>query len=172
VPLAQILCIAGCFEVLHFMAKDALLSHGNVKMASRLQLLQQISQVLGLLAVVPFGLTGACWGLLASSMAGAALAQWHMHSSLGWRMRDLWLACRASAWVSVVALAPALLLALAIPAGESNFFWHLLAGGACTVVGWLIALRHFQHPLWPELVRAIAPVLQRAADRLKRPSGA
>lgn len=168
IPLARILCAAGMVEVVHYLAKDALLSHGKVQIASRLQLLQQVAQLLGLMAVIPFGLPGACWGLLAASVMGLALSQWHLYVGIGLRLHHLRQACRLSALTSAGALAPALIMALAVPATEANYVWHLLISGASTVLCWLLALRLFGHPLWVELTRACIPLACGLVARFKR----
>ncbi len=161
VPLAPLLCIAGAVEVVHYLAKEALLAHGQVERASRLQLLLQVVQLIGLAAVFPFGLTGACWGLLAAAVAGLFISEAHMRQSTGWRLSMLWQACRQSLGVTAFALAPAGLLALLVPAGEHNYVRHLLAGGTATVLCWLLGLRMLQHPLWPELQRLFTPLMAR-----------
>jgi hypothetical protein len=38
VPLAQILCVAGCFELVHYLAKEALMAAGEVKRSNLLQI--------------------------------------------------------------------------------------------------------------------------------------
>ncbi len=52
-------------------------------------------------------------------------------------------------------------LAWAWPVGESNYMRFFACGAALTAVAWLLALRQTAHPLWPELLRAGRPVLQR-----------
>ena len=161
VPLARILCIAGAIDLAHHLAKEALLSHGNVKLATRLQVLLQITQVLGLAAILPFGLPGACWGLLAAAVVGLALSQWHLHTGTVFTLAHLWSACRASLLVTALALAPMAILFFSIPATESNYLRYLLAGGSLTGLAWLLALKYTRHPLWSELSRASAPLRQR-----------
>ncbi len=161
VPLARILCIAGAIDLMHHLAKEALLSHGNVKLATRLQVMLQVTQVLGLIAILPFGLVGACWGLLAAAVVGLALSQWHLHTGTGFTLGHLWSACRASLLVTALALAPMVVLFVVVPATEANYLRYLLAGGSMTALAWLLALRYTVHPLWAELSRAVAPLLQR-----------
>ncbi len=168
VPLARILCIAGAIELVHYLAKEALLSHGRVQLATRLQVMLQVAQVVGLAAVIPFGLTGACWGMLASALAGLALAQWHLHTGTQFGVADLWLACRSSLLVTTLALAPMALIFVLIPATESNYLRYLLLGGAVTGCGWLLALRYSAHPLWAELAGAGAALANRLALMVHR----
>lgn len=156
VPLAPILCVAGAVELVHYLAKEALLSHGRVALATRLQFTLQVAQVLGLAAVLPFGLIGACWGMLAAAVAGLALSQWHMAIGTQFRVQDLWDACRTSLWVTALALAPMGLLFASVTATEANYIRFLIAGGSLTTVAWLLALRATGHPLWSEVQRAIA----------------
>lgn len=161
VPLAQILCLAAALELVHHLSREALLAHGQVALASRLQIVIQMAQFAGLAAVLPFGLAGACWGLCAAALVGLALSQWHLHHGTGFGLGTLWTACRPSALVALLALAPMAALAWAWPAGESNYLRFLACGGALTVSAWLLALRQTAHPLWDELLRAGRPLLQR-----------
>ena len=70
VPLARVLCVAAAIEVAYLLTKKVLISKGEVKVANYLQAMMQITRVVGLLAVIPFGLIGACWGLLAAALVG------------------------------------------------------------------------------------------------------
>ena len=166
VPLAPLLCVAGAVELVHYLAKEALLAHGQVERASRLQLWLQGVQLVGLAAVVPFGLTGACWGLLAASVMGLLISQASMCRGTGWTSALLWQGCRQSLGTTAIALAPAAMLAWLVPAGEHNYLRHMAAAGAATGLCWLWGLRLLNHPLWPEMQRMAAPVI----DRLARPA--
>jgi len=154
VPLARILCIAGAVELAHYLAKDALLSHGHVKLATQLQFVLQAVQLVGLAAVVPFGLMGACWGMLASAIVGIAVSQWYMWQGTQFRWAQLWEACRSSVIVTVLSLAPMVAIFATVPATEGNYIRFLILGGSITTACWLLALRQVQHPLWAELSRA------------------
>lgn len=161
VPLARVLCVAGAVELVHQLAKEALLAHGLVKPASRLQLLQQGVQLAGLMAVLPFGLMGACWGLLAAAAVNLVLAQQHLRAATGFGWAALWGALRGSLVVGGLALAPAALLQALLPMAEHNYLAHTAAGATLTALGWLLALRATGHPLWAEIARLGGPVLQR-----------
>lgn len=163
VPLARILCIAGAIDLVHYLAKEALLSHGAVKLATRLQVLLQAVQVMGLAAVIPFGLPGAAWGLLGSALVGLLIAQWHLHTGTSLSLADLWRGCRGSLVVTSLALAPMALLSVVVPAHEGNYLRFLTAGGVLTALSWGLALRYAQHPLWAELVAAAQPIWRRLA---------
>ncbi len=165
VPLARVLCLVGAVDLVHHLAKEALLAHGEVKLATRLQVLQQILQVIGVSMVVPFGLMGACWGLLGASVLNLLVAQWHLQVGVQLSLRPLWQACAGALRVAVPTLLPMLLISLAWPATEDNYLRHLLASGAVTGLAWLLMLRLHQHPLWAELVRAAAPLAQRLGRR-------
>lgn len=168
VPLARVLCVAGAVELAHYLAKDALLSHGQVKLATKLQFMLQATQLAGLAAVVPFGLMGACWGMLASSIVGIAVSQWTLRQGTQFRWAQLWEACRASALVTLFALAPMAVLCAAVPATEGNYLRVLFAGGVATAVCWLLALRQARHPLWAELSSAGLAIRAKLARRTGR----
>ena len=161
VPLAKILCVAGAVDLVHFLAKEALLSHGHVKLSTQLQILVQIGHVLGLLAVIPFGLLGGCWGMLAASFAGLLISQWHLKACVQLRWAHLWQACRGSFLVTAITLAPMLASLPFVAATESNYGPFLLVGGGVTALMWLLALRTTRHALWTELARLAGAVTAR-----------
>ena len=168
VPLARVLCVAGAIDLVHYLAKEALVSQGQVKLATRLQLLLQLAQLLGLALVLPFGLIGACWGLLGAALVGLGLSQWHLHTGTQFSLTLLWQACRGSLVVGAAALAPMAVLVLVMPASEHNYVRQLLLGGGATGVCWLLALRASAHPLWTDLVSASLAVRQRLASLYRR----
>ncbi|MBU6257226.1 MAG: lipopolysaccharide biosynthesis protein [Burkholderiales bacterium] len=161
VPLARILCAAGIIEVVHTMAKEALMSGGHIKVATRLQFFQQILQVLGLLFAFPFGLRGACWGTLASTIGTAALSQWHMWIAARFTLKHLWTAVSAGLFVALVALAPLLIFEFTKPADASNYLIRLIIYAPMTAIVWLLVVRWIAHPLWRELINASAPLRAR-----------
>lgn len=165
IALAQVLCVAGAIELVHYLSTEALLSHGHVKLSSRLQLLLQGALVLGLLAVIPFGLPGACWGVLGASLAGLVIAQWHMKVGVQLTLPHLWQACRSSAVVTAIALVPMGALALLMPVGEDNYIRFMSLGAVITAPAWLMALRVSRHPLWTELTLLAANVYERLRTR-------
>lgn len=165
VPLAQLLCLAAAFEIVHYLAKEALLAHGQVKAASRLQAELQGVQLVGLLGVLPWGLTGACVGLIAAQAIGLVLSQRALRQGTGYTLGELLAPCRASAPVALIALAPMGALVLAWPATASNYLGQLAVGGLLTTAAWLLALQRTGHPLWAEIARLIVPLRRRFGGR-------
>jgi O-antigen/teichoic acid export membrane protein len=168
VPLAGILCVAGAVELVHYLAKEALISQGRVKLATRLQFVLQLVQLLGLCAVIPFGLIGASWGILASSVCGLALSQWHLRVGTAFTVGQLWASCRTSLAVTAFSLAPMTVIFSFVPATEGNYLRYLFLGGSLTAVCWLLALRYTRHPLWAELDDAAGPLLRRLSAWISR----
>lgn len=165
VPLAQILCAAAIIEVVHFLAKEAIIAAGHVDRSNLLQFVVQGSRIVGLLAVIPFGLIGAAWGLLGATVIGALFSQWVMSQTIGLRIRDIANTCLPSALVAIVSTTPVAIWAAVEGVRESNFMFVVLGGGSLMVILWLVAVRIFAHQLWAELI-AIAkrlPVLKRIA---------
>jgi len=150
VPLAQILCAAGVIELTHYLAKEALIACGDVKRSNTLQIGLQVSRIAGLFAVIPFGLIGACWGLLVAAIVGVVYSQLHLASAIGLRTRDVVASCLPSFYISVFSTTPVALWAAIEGISESNFWRFAFAGGAITAILWLFALRFFRHPLWQE----------------------
>jgi len=158
VPLAQILCVAGAIELIHCLAKEALMACGDVRRSSFLEIGIQTSRVAGLIAVIPFGLSGACWGLLLAAVFGATLSQWNLARAIGLRTRDVVRSCLPSFYITFFSIAPVALWVNVEGINEGNFLSFAFVGGAITVTLWLLALRFFQHTLWKE-VTALAQKL-------------
>ena len=150
VPLAQILCAVGAIELVHYLAKEALIAVGNVKRSNVLQIGLQTSRIVGLCAVIPFGLSGACWGLFAAALFGTAYSQWNLARGIGLRVRDVVSSCLPSIYITVLSTAPVAAWVAIEGISESNFLRFAFGGGAMTVTIWVLALRFFQHPLWKE----------------------
>lgn len=169
VPLAQVLCAAAAVELLFAQTKDAMLSVGNAKDSNTLQILIQAARIVGLMAVVPFGLPGACWGLLLAALVGAALSLWFMHRTIelapGRVARALW----PSVAVSAVSLVPVLALSWWRP--FTGWGGLVMAGvaGVLTSVAWVLALWRLKHPLWPEVVRIANGARARLGRRSSTP---
>lgn len=151
VPLAQILCAVATIEILHIFAKEAIIAAGRVDRSNLLQIGVQGSRIGGLLAVIPFGLTGACWGLLVAAALGSAFAQYMLARTIGLRKRDLAKACLPSAYITFFSVAPVASLAALERVSEANFVYFLVAGGALTGILWLVAVRLFLPNLWSEI---------------------
>jgi O-antigen/teichoic acid export membrane protein len=166
VPLAQVLCMAAAVELVHYLAKEALLSHGEVRRASRLQLELQLVQLAGLLAGLPFGLIGACWGLLAGQLCGLWLSQRALHGITGLRSGAVLTACRPSLLLAGLALLPQCAIWLMFdPANARQELLSMLVGGVLTTLAWFGAMHRLQHPLWSEVSRLLGPALARLRRR-------
>ena len=165
VPLAPILCLAGAIELVYFPAKEALLSLGKAKESNQLQLLTQALRIAGLLLVLPFGLTGACWGLVAAAIGGLICAHLSLHQHIGLRMPLVWGATVRSAIVSTFTASPWLAWLMLHPFDESNYIRAGSAGLVVSVAAWMIALRCTKHPLWWELKATLARASSRPPAR-------
>lgn len=153
-PLAQIICAAAAVDLVYHLAKEALLAEGRVKTSNNLQAGLVAAQVLGLLAVIPFGLPGAAWGFLAATLVGAALSQRVLHRAIGLRFADVLQGCLPSLYITVITVAPVAIWAAIEGITENNFARFAIVGGGATAVSWIVSLRLVGHPLWPEVVRA------------------
>lgn len=151
VPLARVLCLACAIELLHAMSREALLARGLAREANNLQLVMVVFQVLGLLLVVPFGLQGAAWGMVAASVANLAATQWRLARSIGLQASVLFRACLPSVFLTLLANAPMALWAATVGVGPHNYLAVGLGGGLASALAWLAALRMLRHPLLDEL---------------------
>lgn len=168
VALARIVCAAACIELVYHLAKEALLAEGHVRRSNGLQFGVQGSLVVGLLAVIPFGLEGGCWGVLAARVVGNVMSHHHLHHTIGLRLDDVLRVCRPSAAVTLATIAPLALWAWWEPVGEANFVRVAVFGSLVTAAAWLASLRYFGHPLWGEVTRIATSLMARTASRAKR----
>lgn len=161
VGLAEVLCAAAFVTVTYQLAKESLLAKGLVKQSNHLQMVLQGSRVVGLFAVIPFGLLGACWGLFFAAIVGATYAHQQLHRSIGLSLRDMLAACRTSFWLALIPNLPILMWAWLDPVGENNYVRFGVGGGLLTVATWIACLRIFRHRLWAEGVNLGSSLRQR-----------
>lgn len=159
VPLAQILCAAALVETIHILATEAIIATGRVARSNALQFGIQGARLLGLLAVIPFGLAGAAWGLFAAALFGCGYAQWMLRRSIGLGLGPVLAACWPSILVAMSATAPVTLLTWWLPLNETNYLRHLVGDASIAVLCWLVAVRSFQPGLWAELIGIVRRVL-------------
>lgn len=159
VPLAQILCAAALIETIHVLSTEAIIATGRIDRSNALQFGIQSARILGLFAVIPFGLEGACWGLLAAAACGSMYAQWMLHKTIGLKIGAVLAACRPSAMIAIVSTAPVALWAWWQPVAETNYLYFLFGGGLLTGIIWLIAVRLFLTPFWVEIASIAARIL-------------
>lgn len=161
VPLAQILCVTGSIELVHYLAKDALVAIGGIKRSNFLQMGIQGTRIAGLLAVIPFGLTGACWGLLAAALLGSVYAQWHLNRAIGLKFGDVVASCRKSFYIAILSVIPIALWVGIEGISVNNYLSIALGGGAITGTIWILTLRYFKHPLWGEIQMLLEKLVAR-----------
>lgn len=164
VPLAQALCIVAAVELLYYPSKEALLSMGLVRESAQLQISTQILRAAGLLAVIPWGLQGACWGLLAGTIGGAMHSHWALSRYCGLSLRRVVSVAMPSLIAAGCTAAPLVFWQFWRPIDESNYLAASVFAVAICPPCWLVALRTTGHPLWQELARAATA----ARDRLQR----
>lgn len=152
VPLSQILCLVGAIELIHYLSKEALIAAEDVKRSNALQIGLQSARIAGLFAVIPFGLTGACFGLLAAALTGSVLAQWNLNRSIGLSLGDVLKSCIPSVLITVLAVAPFAAWTTFDPISELNYIRFSFIGGGVTVTIWIFSLKFLRHPLWSEIV--------------------
>jgi O-antigen/teichoic acid export membrane protein len=153
VGLAKIVCLAAAIEIVYVAAKEALLSKGLVRQSNNLQMGIQGLRVFGLLAVVFWGLEGACWGLLAAAVAGALLSHYHLARHINLTLAQVLRAVLPSAGVTALCMGPLLLWVLLSPPHEGNYLGSACVGGGLAIALWFVGLRITNHSLWPEVLR-------------------
>jgi O-antigen/teichoic acid export membrane protein len=154
IPLARILCAACAIELLSALAREALMACGKAREANALQIRQQVLILVGLLAVVPFGLRGAAIGVLAASAGGVLIALAFLKRSTGLRPLQVLHALYPSAMLSVAAVAPLAAYLFTHQIGDNNYLAVGIVGGLATMLAWLVCLFAIEHPLCGEIVGA------------------
>lgn len=150
VPLARILCAGAAITVLYLLATEVLIARGDAAVANFVQAVTQTARVVGILLVIPFGLEGACWGLLGASLVGALAAHRALRKRMDLTLAATFDACRPSLAIALISTAPALLW-LAFGQIDERNFAYVMAGAVATFgILWLGMLRLMGHPLWNE----------------------
>ncbi|WP_158219829.1 oligosaccharide flippase family protein [Ideonella sp. A 288] len=167
-PLAKIACAAAAVDLVHHLAKEALLAIGKAKTSNNLQAGIVSAQIIGLLAVVPFGLPGAAWGFLGATVVSAVLSQWVLHRSIGLRLVDVARNCLPSVYITVLTVAPVAVWSAVEGITENNFARFVFGGGAITAAGWILSLKLLGHPLWREVVKVGALMHASAGALIRR----
>jgi O-antigen/teichoic acid export membrane protein len=156
IPVAQVLCIACCVELPHMLSREALLAVGEVRRASALQVQLVFAQVVGLVAVIPYGLIGAGIGLLVAAGAGLFITQRQVWPSIGVRFVDMVRCCKQSAYLSAFSLTPLAIAVWWVPIDHRNYVIYGVLGGLSVSALWLVGLRLLGHPLWDEVSKPLA----------------
>ena len=165
VPIAQILLAAFALELIHSMSREALLARGQARTANALQVWIVVLQVLGLLAVVRWGIHGAAWGVLAATLLGIVIAQTYLHRHLGVRTGALLRVCGVSMLVTMIAVAPAALWAATAGVSVHNYIVFGVGGAILTVVSWLFALHFLKHPFAAEVQGTVLRIKAKLARK-------
>lgn len=155
VPLAQILCIVGAIELVHTFSQEALIAGSEIKRTNVLQIGLQLSRIAGILVVIPFGLIGACWGLLVAALFNLFYTQWHLSKAIDLRLREVLNACSSSFYITILTIAPVAIWSGFDKITEQNYLWFGFGGGAMTGGIWLLTLFLFGHPLWIEINKTL-----------------
>lgn len=155
VPVLRVLCVAALIELTFSSWLDLLVSRGAAAQAHRMQIACLLIRLPGLALIVPFGMMGAAFGVVASSVLVAAFVYTRVSGFAGLSLRD---AARALAPSAATAVACALAAALGAMLIDTTPGWSLawLAPSSILIgVTWCIALARSRHPLWPEILRLI-----------------
>ena len=161
VPVAQILCFVAAIELIHHLSKEALIAAGNVKQSNSLQIGIQTARVIGLFFVIPFGLVGACFGLLAAAIFGGFLSQWNLNRTTGLKMSQVVKSCVPSAIVTVLTVVPLAIWIFIEPISDFNYLKVIFMAAPIMALLWLIALRLLRHQLWFEILGVGKGFMQR-----------
>ena len=153
--LAQILCLAAITELPYYLAGEVLIAIGRVDKSNRLQFVTQGTRIASLALVIPFGLAGACVGLVVASLINLFVSHYFLKLSIGLQLPGILSAHAKSACVAGATALPALAFNTFVGQNSQNYAWGLFGMGALTAITWLIALWGLRHPLWLELAYSL-----------------
>jgi O-antigen/teichoic acid export membrane protein len=155
VPLAHIICAAAIVRLPYALATEALIAAGNIKISHKLQWLNQTILIASLGLIFPFGLKGACWGLLISAILNSVLSHLFLKRIIGINNATFLQVFRSASIVAIPSATPALLLALIVNQGN-NFLWFVPLAMFVSVISWLWLARKTLHPVQAEIRRVKA----------------
>ena len=164
VPLTKILCLVGAISLVHHLAKEALISVQEVRLSNNLQIWIQCSRIAGLFAVLPFGLIGACYGLLLASLVSFGVSQWYLNRTTGLTLGDVFKACSSSALITLFSVGPIGLWVALVPVDETNYLRTALIGGSIFLLLWLLSVRYLKHPLGNEMDALIKKLVSKTGS--------
>jgi O-antigen/teichoic acid export membrane protein len=151
VPLSQVLCLTAAVELIYYPTTEAMLALGRAREGNRLQMFIQGARIIGLFAAIPYGLPGACWGLLAAAAFGLLISYRYLARLLSLSAADLIRAVWPSFKVTILAISPLVLWVSWIPINESNYIVLGISGGIVFAILWLGAVAYLSHPVWLEI---------------------
>jgi O-antigen/teichoic acid export membrane protein/aminoglycoside phosphotransferase (APT) family kinase protein len=103
--VAKLICLAGAIEITHVYAKEALIAVGRPDRGNWLQIANQLTRVIGIVAGAQFGLMGVGVGLVVAALVGVAQSQHEVRKFAAVTVSDLWHATRpAFVMLGVMAL--------------------------------------------------------------------
>lgn len=152
VPLAHIICAVGVVRLPYAFATEALIAAGHIKLSHRLQWLNQSILLASLGLIIPFGLPGACWGLLLAAVLGSIISHLHMKSAIKLEKAAMLHACFRASGLALVTALPLACLAAFVDQ-NANFIWFVPVAGLSSLLAWMVALKITQHPLLEEIRR-------------------
>ena len=152
VPLAHILCAAGIIRLPYALATEAMIAAGRIERSHQLVWLNQAVLIACLGLVIPFGLTGACWGLLLAAVLGSLMTHMHLRSVIKLEMAAILRVCLSAGGVALVTSLPLVGLAAFINQSAS-FMWFVPLAGLTSLLAWAMALKVSKHPILSEIRR-------------------
>lgn len=152
VPLAHIICAAGIVRLPYALATEAMIAAGHIKISHRLQWLNQTILIASLGLIIPFGLPGACWGLLLAAVLGSLISHMHLQSTIKLERAAMLQACFRAGGVALATALPLVCLAVLVDQ-NADFIWFVPAAGLASLLAWAMALKIARHPLLAEIRR-------------------
>ncbi|MBK8401740.1 MAG: lipopolysaccharide biosynthesis protein [Propionivibrio sp.] len=165
VLLAQILCVVAILELPYYLGSEVMIAEGRIDQSNRLQFILQSLRLASLALVFPFGLPGACWGLVAAALCGAFVSHQFLHQIIGLNLSDVIRSIAPSAYAALISMVPPLLLVLFTGQTEKNHIYVFMGSGLVMAVSWLAALKFLRHPFWEEIDRLVGQIRKKLSRK-------
>ena len=167
VPVAQGLCIWGCFRAFIVFSTEVLTAVGGVKKAFYKELLSLFLRFGVIVIAVPYGLQTVAFAFGLIGVVELLIVARLTHRQIGVGLLKTLAAGTKSLLVSLYALLVPLLVYLYMDVSTGNLWLPLLIAFPGMVVGWLIGVAHSRHHVFVEIKKvwwlALRKWQQRAA---------
>lgn len=153
VPLVQILCIGGAIHMLTMFAGDVMMANGHVKAVTQLQLMTQPVRVGFILLASLFGLSEVAIATVGAEAVALALLSPLLRRTTGISIHHVLSATLRSSLVTVCTVIGPLLF-MVFASGWSYPLVDAAIGGLIALLGWLVGVFWFRHPIREHLLQA------------------
>jgi O-antigen/teichoic acid export membrane protein len=167
-PLVRIMCLSTALFCLFGPARDLFIAMGRVRLRAQIEAVSVPLRVIGILIAAPFGLEAVAWSIALTTIARSLLIYRGLAALTGLRMAELCVALGRSAGVTVLTVAPPLVLLLVPGLSAASPGLLLASAGGAAAAGWCAGILLLNHELKAELINVLRHLSQRLLPKLAR----